>query len=200
MDDVLVRVSPPYWYWLLGLIIYPLAGFVFTAISLGILLGIFDPKTIEAIPPQLVIAIWIVLTISIALWACARDYRRMFFILTTSSLKLGGSLNRAEVRFEEIDSIVLGLPAQQSKWIRILVFVSGNNVISIYRNQCILIRLSGRRYLPLLPISGLLKNLDMLTREFLNRNAHKVVGRETYSDLEKAKLGGFVHFNSLSKW
>jgi hypothetical protein len=200
MNNSSIEVSPHRAYWLSGLLVYPLGAFIFTAMLLGILSPVFQFK----MTPPLILGLWAAMTLCIAFVACMRDYKNLFYVLTPTSLILGRGPTPAEIHFGEIQSIVLGLPEDPARWIRFLAAFQkvesvfrDEGLISRSRKQCVLVRLSRQRYAPLLLNVRFLNNGDALTQEFLKLNARKVVGHETYTDLEKSRFGGYVRFNSI---
>ncbi len=149
MDEAIIRSVPRPSYWLAGILVYPLASFVFTAIivrPLCLLLGVKDSG-------RLILLSWFAVTVLVAAWAYHRDYRRLCYVLFPDALVLGRGASAVVIPFVEIRSIVLALPERMSWLLRIQRFNPKGR--SLYRNavqarrSTILLRLSGQRYLPL---------------------------------------------------
>src|ERR1041385_5355091 len=165
MKDVLVQVVPRYSYWLLGILVYPAASFIFTAVTVVPLSHVFSYR----VTPVLMTRVWAAVTGIVAVWAFVRDYRRLSFTLTSTSLLLGRRRAAIVIPFEAIDSMVLSLPAQLPWWFRLLRFhpvSSGSyHFVLSSREFTILLRLRGNRYLPLCLAYSFLPNGDTLMRE-----------------------------------
>jgi hypothetical protein len=188
MKQVIVRCVPRVYYWLIGIFLYPIAAFVFTAVLIRggfLLLG----SNLSGRP---LILTWLSVTAIVALWAYTRDYRRLSYALLPDSLLIGRGGSAIRVHFGEIQSIVLALPERLPWWLRIQRFnpkgrAAYRSVIQA-RQLTILLRLSGRRYLPLNLAYTFLTNGPGLMAEFLRRNQHKIVGHDSYTEREIAAL------------
>lgn len=188
MHQVIVRCVPRVYYWLIGIFLYPIAAFVFTAVLIRggfLLLG----SNLSGRP---LILTWLSVTAIVALWAYARDYRRLSYALLPDSLLIGRGGSAIRVHFGEIQSIVLALPERLPWWLRIQRFNPKGRAVyrSVIqaRQLTILLRLSGRRYLPLNLAYAFLANGQALMTEFLRHNQHKIVGHDSYTEREIAAL------------
>lgn len=121
-------------------------------------------------------------------WAWLLDYRRLCYVLYPDSLYLGRGAAAIRIPFDDIESIVLALPERMSWILRIQRFNPKGR--KIYRNVVrarqltILLRLRGRRYLPLNLAYSSLANGQALMADFLRRNEAKVVGNDSYTERE----------------
>lgn len=188
MNQVIVRSVPRLYYWFIGIVLYPVAGFVFTAVLIR---GVFLLFGSDLAGRPLILT-WLSVTAIIGLWAYIRDYRRLSYALLPDSLLIGRGASAIRVRFGEIQSIVLALPERLPWWLRIQRFnPQGRDLyrgIVRARELTILLRLTGRRYLPLNLAYSFLTNGQALMAEFLRRNQHKIVGHESYTEREIAAL------------
>lgn len=188
MNQVIVRCVPRIYYWFIGIVLYPIAAFVFTAVLIR---GAFLLFGADLAGRQLVLT-WLSITAIVALWAYTRDYRRLSYALLPDSLLIGRGGSAIRVRFGEIQSIVLALPERLPWWLRIqrLNPKGGELYRSVIRARelTILLRLSGRRYLPFNLAYSFLVNGPDLMAEFLRRNRHKIVGHDSYTEREIAAL------------
>lgn len=173
---------------MIGILLYPLAGLVFTAVLIR---GLFLLSGSDLSGRPLVLA-WVCVTVIIALWAYIRDYRRLSYTLLPDALLIGRGASAIRVRFGEIQSIVLALPKRLPWWLRIQRFNPEGRAIyrSVVqaRELTVLLRLSGRRYLPLNLAYSFLANGQSLMTEFLRGNRHKIVGQDSYTAREIAAL------------
>jgi hypothetical protein len=173
-----VRSSPS--YWLLRLVLGSVLGFVLTAIGSGILVqgaGLRPSRPIFWLAWILVSGVVIVLT-----WA---SERRLYFAVTTHSLQIGRSPRETVVEFDEIESIVVGLPPKQPWWIRFNPKALGpSQYLSTLRRSAILMRLRGGRYLALNPLISDLANVPELTGTLLRLSRGKVLGQDSYTPEE----------------
>jgi hypothetical protein len=127
-------------------------------------------------------------------------FRTAYFAIARDQLQIGRSPRETIVSFAEIESIVEGLPAQQSLTIR-----SGR--ISHYsemsyrklahmRGDAIFLRLSGGRYLAFYISSSLFANAHTVRMCLLERNRSNLVGDDSYTPEEVKRLGN-VAFNAI---
>lgn len=188
MNQVIVRCVPRIYYWFIGIFLYPIAAFVFTAVLIR---GAFLLFGSDLSGRQLVIT-WLSVTAVVAFWAYTRDYRRLNYALLPDSLLIGRGGSAIRVRFGEIQSIVLALPERLPWWLRIQrLNPKGRELyrsIVRARELTVLLRLTGRRYLPLNLAYTFLANGPDLMTEFLRRNRHKIVGQDSYTEREVIAL------------
>ena len=185
MEEPIARCVPKTWYWFLGLLLYPVAGFLFTAILARPLLRLLGAGLSS---PPAILAAWGAVTLAVAVWAYGRDIRRLCYTLLPDSLLLGRGDWATVIPFAEIESVVLGLPDKLPWWIRIQRFNPQGRAILrnavLARSRTILLRLRGDRYLPLCLTSPFLEGGAELKAGLLRLNGHKVVGAETYTERE----------------
>ena len=86
MEEPIARCVPKTWYWFLGLLLYPVAGFLFTAILARPLLRLLGAGLSS---PPAILAAWGAVTLAVAVWAYGRDIRRLCYTLLPDSLLLG---------------------------------------------------------------------------------------------------------------
>jgi hypothetical protein len=188
MNQVIVRCVPRVYYWFIGIFLYPIAAFVFTAVLIRGAFLLFGSD----LSGRPLILTWLSVTAIVALWAYTRDYRRLSYALLPDSLLIGRGGSAIRVRFGEIQSVVLALPERLPWWLRIQRFnPQGRDLyrgIIRARELTILLRLTGRRYLPLNLAYTFLTNGQALMTEFLRRNQHKIVGQDSYTERETAAL------------
>jgi hypothetical protein len=184
MEEVIVCCVPRLYYWLIGIFQYPVASFVFTAVLIRPLFLLFGSD----LSGRPLILTWFAVTAIVAGWAYTRDYRRLRYALLTDGLCIGRGASSIRIPFTDIESIVLVLPERLSWLLRIQRFNPMGR--GIYRNVMrarrltILLRLSGRRYLPLNLAYSFVANGQPLMAEFLRRNQDKIVGDNSYSEHE----------------
>lgn len=185
MSPILVRSVPKRGYWFMGIWLYPIAGFIFTAILLVPVYQLIG----RPLPRTLLLGCWVVFTLAISAWAYTRDYRRMHYTLTSDTLIFGRGRAATVIPFAEIVSIVLGLPDRLPWWIQIQRFAGGPGAfkgLAAHWKSVPVLRLSGSRYLPLDVGSGrmFLNGFDFLVAQLLELNKHKIVGRDSYTERE----------------
>lgn len=188
MTQAIVRCVPRVYYWFIGIVLYPIAGFVFTAVLIRGTFLLFGSD----LSGRPLILTWLSVTAIVAAWAYLRDYRRLSYVLLPDCLVVGRGESAIRARFGEIQSIVLALPERLPWWLRIQRFNPKGRAIyhSVVqaRELTILLRLSRRRYLPLNLAYTFLVNGQALMDEFLRLNQHKIVGHDTYTEREIAAL------------
>ena len=133
----------------------------------------------------------------IASWAAIRG---TYFAVTPARLQIGRSPRETIVEFDEIESIVVGLPTQQSGILRLGRFSHFSQAnyrkLAERRRDSIPLRLRGGNYLALYIPRAFIANPDTLKSTLLRRNRGKVVGAETYTPHETSRLGN-VNFNRV---
>lgn len=196
MSDVIVRCKPKSYYWFIGILLYPVASIVFTAVlvrPLLLLLGV----DLQGLP---LIFVWLLVTAVVAGWTYIRDFRRLHYTLSSDSLAVGRGSAASIVPFAEIESIVLALPERLPWWLRIQRF--NPKGCGIYRNVIrareltMLLRLTSYRYLPLNLAYPFLANGQPFMAELLRRNQSKIVSHDTYTEVEIRGLN-FAVSNTL---
>jgi hypothetical protein len=181
-NDVLVeaQVRSSFGYWLARFVLGAVLGFVVTAIGLGILVKFMG---LEPSRPMFWLAAVVISGAVVGLtWA---SERRLYFAVTPHSLEIGRSPRETIVEFDEIESIVVGLPPKQPWWIRFNPKASGvKQYLSALRRGAILVRLRGGRYLALNLLISDLASVPELTETLLRLNRAKLRGQESYTPEE----------------
>ena len=192
-----IQAGPKPGYWLHYLWIMPFAGFFVSAFGIGIAAQVFTFKL--GLPGA--IAIFIACTLLIASCTLFYDLRKPHFILTSRSLQLGARASAQAIPFSEIESIVIGLPAQTPWWFWILRFnPEGRNAYQSLmraRETTALLRLTGGRYVALNVATGTMRNGRELMAALVHLNQEKIVGPETYTPLE-TKCFRLARFNTIA--
>jgi hypothetical protein len=127
---------------------------------------------------------WIAGTIIFAAWIVIRAPYMMTWSLTETGLRRGKNGRGLVISFDEIESIVIGLP-DLAPFLRL-----SRNYEQMTRDRrgAFFVRLSGRRVIQLTFLTFHYRGGAKLMKEFLRLNAAKVVGRETYSQDELRKF------------
>lgn len=139
-----------------------------------------------------VIALWMAVTTAIVGWTIRHDYRHVCYTLLSDAIELGRGTHATRIGFDEIESIVTGLP-EKLHWIfRLQRFNPKSrglhrNIVQA-RENTLLLRLHGDRYLPLNTSYASLANGRKFMTDFIELNRAKLVGRKTYTEREIAGL------------
>ena len=176
MAVVVLRCTPKPWFWLAGLVVYPLAGLLIVSI---LVLPAAAFAGLEIRPSEVR---WTLgaCTAVIALWGYTRDYKRAHFSLTSDALVLGREPWSQQIPFWTIESIVEGLPERQAWWLRVLRFKPGpHRDIQRLRANTALLRLQGRSLFALCLDYPFLDGGRNLLSEFIRVNQNKVVGPDS---------------------
>jgi len=91
-------------------------------------------------------------------------------------------------QFDEIESIVLGVPAKFPWYLRWMQIHPNYNAALAVRSASVFVRLHGRRRMPLNFVTSQFLYGREVMQEFVNRNAAKVVGPETFTEEELRKM------------
>jgi hypothetical protein len=126
--------------------------------------------------------------------------RRMYFAVMPGQLQVGRSPHETIIEFSEIESLVVGLPPDQSRMARIARFdhmTSGaRKVVEQMRRDAVFIRLRSGHYLALYISTFWFANADALKSTLLQRNREKVIGADSYTP-EEVKSLARVYFNKV---
>jgi hypothetical protein len=185
MNKPSIRCVPKLYYWLLGVVVCPMASFVVTAVIIRPMFLFFE-SDLAGYP---LLFSWLTLTAPITAWTYIRDYRRLSYTLSTDALRIGRGGSAISIPFAEIESIVISLPQKTPWWVRVQWFsprLKRNLMRS--RELTIVVRLSGRRYLPLNLTYPYLTNGLSFMANLLRRNRNKIVGHDSYTDFEIKEL------------
>ena len=181
MNKPSIRCVPKPYYWFIGVIVCPVASFVVTAVLIRPVFLLFE-SDLAGYP---LLLSWLTLSAPITAWTYIRDYRRLSYTLSADAILLGRGPAAISIPFAEIESIVVSLPKRMPWWLRIQWFNPElqRNVMRS-REFTIVMRLSGRRYLPLNLANPFLMNGRSFTANLLRRNRTKIVGHDSYTDTE----------------
>jgi hypothetical protein len=127
---------------------------------------------------------WITCTVIFAAWIAIRAPYMMTWSLTETSLRRGKNGRGLVILFDEIESIVIGVP-DLTPFLRV-----SRNYEQMVRDRsgALFVRLRGRRAIQLTFLTFHYRGGAKLMKEFLRLNAAKIVGRETYSQDELRKF------------
>lgn len=174
-------------YWLIYLLVMPVAGFIFNAMILLGLGGLLDFKPTGA---QL-LGGWAITTALITLFALNIDRRKPHFELTDSTLRIGRGSHATVIPLVEIKSAVFGLPEYTPWWFRMMLWTSRreHDFISMSRANSLFIRFGEGRYVPLCLYYTWMQNGRELMEALRGRLSHKLVDAESYTAAEVKALG-----------
>jgi hypothetical protein len=191
-ESIIARPTPT--YWLIYLLVMPLAGFIFNAMILLGLGGLLDLKPTGA---QL-LGGWAITTALITLFALNIDRRKPHFELTDSTLRIGRGSHATVIPLVEIESAVFGLPRHTPWWFRMMRFVNLREYDSISkaRANSLFIRFGEHRHVPLCLCYTWMQNGRELMETLRARLRHKTVGAESYTPAEVKALG-LAKFNRV---
>lgn len=192
--SLLARPKPT--YWLSYLLVMPVAGFIFTAVIGGAIVGLLDYK-----PTRLeFFAGWVVVTVLVTLFALNIDRRKPHFELTNSTLRIGRGSYATVIPLAEIESAVFGLPEYTPWWFRILRYApqsrGAQHFISLTRANTLFIRFGRGRYVPLCLYYTWMQNGRELMEALRERLRDKLVSAESYTAAEVKALG-LAKFNRV---
>jgi hypothetical protein len=126
--------------------------------------------------------------------------RRMYFAVMPGQLQIGRSPHETIVEFSEIESLVVGLPPDQSRLARIARFdhttAGARIVVAQMRREAVFIRLHSGHYLALYISTFWFANADALKSTLLQRNREKLIGADSYTP-EEVKSLARVYFNRV---
>jgi hypothetical protein len=114
--------------------------------------------------------------------------RQMTWTLTATDLRQGKRRPVVVFRFDEIESMVIGVPMRPPR------FPRGEKILPVLQSirelhrTSVLVRLQGGRRILLNLLSAQFRNGPLLTRQFLQLNEAKVVGADTYTERELSKM------------
>jgi hypothetical protein len=145
--------------------------------------------------PSIALFLWIAGTIAFAGWNAIRAPRLLTWTLTENSLRRGKTGRDLVIQFDEIESIVVGLPGLSAP----LIKLSRNYWEMVReRGKALFVRLRGGRVIQLSLSTFHYHGGEKLMKEFLRLNATKVVGFGTYS-FEERKRSTWAGVNMIVK-
>jgi len=154
----------------------------------------FDPA------PEITLALWALVS-GVGSICTLAGIRATYFAVTSSQLQIGRSPRETIVEFSEIESIVVGLPAQQSLFPRIGRYLPhsapGHRRMARRRRNAIFIRLRGERYVALSIPRIIVANVESLNSTLLWLNRSKVVGADSYTPKEIKRLRNVCYYNRV---
>jgi hypothetical protein len=162
----------------------PLATIVLLAFPLAIITSLSDWKPSR----PLLICVWATLTVAVIAWGAIRDPELLTWTLTTSDLRRGRSQPWVVFDFDDIQSIVVGVPPRLPwywRWARIHPAYSGALAV---RASSIFVRLRGGRGIPLNFVTGQFLGGQALMEQFVRQHASKIVGSDTYTEQELHRI------------
>lgn len=166
------------------LLFIPLATIVFLAFPLGFISALSEWKPSR----PLLIGVWAVLSVAIIAWCAIRDPELLTWTLTTSDLRRGRRQPQVVFTFDDIESIVVGVPPRLPwylRWMRI--HPAADRALAV-RSASIFVRLSGSRRIPLNFVTGQFLDGQTLMEQFVRQHASKIVGPETYTEQELHRM------------
>lgn len=147
---------------------------------------------------EVALGLWaLVSTVAIiATWATIRTAH---IAVAPNYLQIGRSPRETIVDFSEIESLVEGLPAQESAMMKMGRWshysAPAMERVSRLRREIIFLRLSGGRFLALYISTIVFANAHSLRMALLERNRNKLVGADSYTPEEIKRLGN-VNFQN----
>ena len=154
------------------------------SVVVAMLLGIFRALFHREISKTTIIAIWAGLATLVFVWGVLREPKELIWTLTAIDLRRGRKRNDLVISFDEIQSIVIGLPEFQSAARLQFLFAD----LVTLRRGVLLLRLAGGRLMALNLNPTIYRNGVALMDAFLRLNATKVIGAESYTPVEVQAL------------
>ncbi len=186
--SLIATTKPSSRYWL-GLLFVPFATFVFVAMALGIYRAVTDAE----VSRSSILMAWGIITLLIIVWCVLRDSHVLTWTLTETDLRRGKNQDDLVIPFDDIESIVLGLPPRLPWFFRIARFHPRSRGayrnLMVLRSTAFLLRLRDGRIMPLNFMTAQYQNGQAFMEAFLRLNASKVIGPESYTDAEIRRLG-----------
>jgi hypothetical protein len=178
---ITARPHPKFWGMLLFI---PLATMVFLAFPLGFITALSDWKPSR----PLLIGAWAVLTLAVIAWCVIRDPELLTWTLTTSDLRRGRRRQQVIFEFDDIESIVVGVPARLPWYLRWMRVHPAYSRALAVRGASIFVRLRGGRRIPLNFVTGQFLYGHTLMEQFIRQHASKIVGPDTYTEQELHRM------------
>ena len=148
---------------------------------------------------ETVLVIWTLIA-GVGIIASWITIRNTYFAVMPGQLQIGRSPRETIVEFSEIESIVVGLPAYQSRLERISRFdhttVALREKMARMRQEAIFLRLRDGHYLALYISRFLIANADALKSTLLTQNRSKVIGPDSYTP-EEIKYMRNIYYNMM---
>ncbi len=180
----LIVVRPRMWVWWTLFLYLPLGLFV----PIGFLLAFVEAVSDWRPSPAMIWSAWGCLLVVVMTWCCIYDPELLTWTLTTTDLRRGKKWPKVIFRFDDVESIVIGVPPHMP-W-----FLSWGCIHPAFRRawalRClsVFVRLRGGRRIPLNLLSRQFLDGYMLMEQFVRLHATKVVGHDTYTDQELRKM------------
>lgn len=166
------------------LLVIPLATIVFLAFPLVFITALTDWK----LSRPLLIGTWAVLTVAVIACCAIRDPELLTWTLTTSNLRRGRRQQRVVFEFDEIESIVVGVPPRLPWYLRWARIHPAYSRALAVRSASIFVRLRGGRRIPLNFVTGQFVDGQTLMEQFVQLHASKVVGPNSYTEQELCRM------------
>ena len=173
-----VRASPLYW-----ILMCTHSPFVGLAIG-GLFVSLKGDRVASLFYPSIGMFVWIATTVIFAAWVAIRGLFMLRWSLTETSLRRGKHGDGLVILFDDIESIVIGLPEVSP----LLGLSRQYHDMVQQRRTGFFVRLRGGRVIQLAFQTFHYRGGATLMEEFLRLNVTKVVGRETYSQHELRKF------------
>jgi len=190
--NAVVMTKPSQQFWL-QLLFIPFATVVAVAMPLGIYVSI----THADVSRSVALVIWACLSAIVLGYCIVHDPHVLTWTLTENDLRRGRKRNDIVISFEEIDSIVIGLPPHLPWYLQLTRFHRACRNLVALRRMTLLLRLHGGRLLPLNLMTVQYQNGQALMESLLRLNESKVTGPETYTEAEIRRLKSAVGFNRI---
>jgi hypothetical protein len=182
MDTVIIARPHPKMWWMLFFV--PLATVVLFALPLGVSTEISDWMPSRPV----LIGAWAGVSAIVMVWCAIRDPELLTWTLTTSDLRRGKRRQVVMFNFEDVESIVIGVPPRLPWFLRWMKFHPAYGRAVSVRSASIFVRFHGKRRIPLNFVTGQFVDGRELMEQFVRLNSVKVVGQDSYSEQELRKL------------
>lgn len=175
------RPHPKLW---LQILLVPMFTIVLVAMPVGMITSItaWQPK------PPMIIGLWLALSLAIMVWCAVRDPELLTWTLTEMDLRRGRHAQQVVLSFDEIESIIVGVPPVLPWYLRWMRLHPNGNAALQIRSASILVRLQGGRRIPLNFVTGQFVDGPSFMDRFLQLHQDKLVGQDTYTPAERKKL------------
>jgi hypothetical protein len=172
------------WVWWMLFLFLPVATFVLIAFPLGLIMSLSGWKP----SPSLILSVWGCLSVIALTWCYVYDRESLTWTLTTIDLRRGKHWPKTIFRFDNVESIVIGVP------VNIPWFLAWGRMHSSFRHTwalrrlSIFVRLRGGRRIALNFLSGQFLDGHVLMEQFTLLHAARCVGPDTYTGQELRRM------------
>ncbi len=194
-DAPILSARPGATYWAQYLLFGPMVGVMFGAISTTVFRVYFrdwSPRALLAV----VICFGMVGCTAVITFGVARDRKKLRCDLFPDRLVIGAGAGRQDVVFEQIESIVVGLPPSVSWIAKVGALHPAGAAVNQLRANSLVVRMRSRRAIAL--HLGLMraKNGPFLLQKFVELNAGKFRQVAEYTD-EERKAFSLIALNRI---